>query len=50
MLIGEGLADLARKLAAKEAAHLEELAHQKRMAILAVLGALAVGVLIGLAL
>lgn len=50
MLIGEGVAELARKLAAKEAAHLEELAYRRRLTILATLGALVVGMLIGLAL
>lgn len=39
MLIGESLASMARKMAAKEAAHAEELYYAKRLTVLAALGA-----------
>lgn len=50
MLIGESLAEIARKAAAKEAAHLEELRYSRRLATLAALGAFTLGLLLGLAL
>jgi len=50
MLTGESAREMARKMAAKEAAHLEELRYARRLTILAALGAFLVGMMLGLAL